>query len=107
MYFSRGRLFRERPREHELGLEHGPGALDHAVQGGGQKPDHRVLHPPLNFRDDLAGVALVPMPIERFGSHPELHGEVARQVFRLGFTTFFAPEAEKGGLVVAHNDPGV
>ena len=56
-----------------LDFEHGSSALDHAVQCGRQKPDHRVLHAPLDRRDGLAGVALVPMPIERFGSYSELH----------------------------------
>ena len=31
------RIFGERPGQHELGLEHGVGVLDHAVEGGGQK----------------------------------------------------------------------
>ena len=73
----RRRLFGERPREHELGFEHRPGALDHAVQRGGQEPDNRVLDPPLDRRDDLAGVALVPMPVEGFGYDPELDDKIA------------------------------
>jgi hypothetical protein len=71
------RLFGERPREHEFGLEHRPRALDHAVQCRREKPDHWVLDPALDRRDDLAGVALVPMPIECFGYDPELDHEVA------------------------------
>ncbi len=66
-----------------------------------------MLDPPLDGRDHLAGVALVPVPIERFGHDPELHDQVAREVLWFGFAALFAPEAEEGGFVVAHDDPGV
>src|SRR6476646_6731732 len=56
------------------------GALDYAVQGGCQKPDDRVLDPALDCRDHLAGIALVPVPVERLCYDPELDHEVARQV---------------------------
>jgi hypothetical protein len=64
------RTFGERPGEHELGLEHRPGTLDHAVQGGCQKPDHWMLDPPLDRCDHLAGVALVPMPVRASVAFP-------------------------------------
>ena len=105
--FLRRRLFGERPGEHELGLEDRPGALDHAVQCGRQKPDYGVVDPLLDGCDDLACVALIPVPIERFCRYPELDDEVAREIFRLGFTPFFAPEAQEGGLVIAHDDPSI
>ena len=56
---------------------------------------------------DLPGRALVPLPVEGFGREPELDDEIAGQVFRLGLAPFFAPEAEQGGLIAAHDDPGV
>ena len=61
----------------------------------------------LDVFDRLPGVALVPMPVEGFGHEPELDDEVAGQVLRLGLAPFLPPEAEQGGLVVAHDDPGV
>jgi hypothetical protein len=63
--------------------------------------------PPLHIGDDLAGVPLVPEPIELLSDVPELDDEVARQVLRLNFTPLFAPEPEQRGFVVAHDDPGV
>jgi hypothetical protein len=32
--------------------------------------------------------------------------EVAREVLRLDFTPFFAPEAQQSRLIIAHDDPG-
>ena len=55
----------------------------------------------------LAGIALVPQPVEILGGLAELDDEVAGQVLGLGFATLFPPEAEQGGLVVAHDDAGI
>ena len=52
-------------------------------------------------------IALVPGAIEVLGGGPELDDEVAGQVLRLGLAAFLAPEADQGGLIVAHDDPGV
>jgi hypothetical protein len=60
-----------------------------------------MLDAPLDRRNDLAGIALEPVPVERFGNHPELDDEIVREVFRLSFTALLAPEAEQGSLVVA------
>ena len=38
---------------------------------------------------------------------PELDDEVAGEVLRLGLAALLPPEAEQGGFVVAHDDPGV
>ena len=38
---------------------------------------------------------------------PKLDNEVARQVLRLDLAPLFPPKAEQGGLIVAHDDPGV
>ena len=38
---------------------------------------------------------------------PELHDEVAGQVLRLGLAPLLAPEADQGGFIAAHDDPGV
>jgi hypothetical protein len=54
-----------------------------------------------------AGIALVPAPVEILGGLAELDYEVAGEVFGLGLAALFPPEAEQGGLVVAHDDPGI
>jgi hypothetical protein len=61
----------------------------------------------LRVPDLPTGVALIPGAIELLGCSPELHDEVAGQVLRLGFTTFFPPEANQGDFISAHDDPGV
>ena len=106
MLLGRGFL-RERPGQHEFGLEHRPGALDHAVEGRRHPPEHRVPQPMLDAFDGLPGVALVPVPVEVLGHEAELDDEVAGQVLRLGLAALLPPEAEEGGFVVAHDDPGV
>ena len=50
---------------------------------------------------------LVPAPVEVLGDDAELDDEVAGQVLRLDLAALFPPEPEQGGLVVAHDDPGV
>ena len=102
-----GRFFRKRPRQHELGLEHRPGALDHPVDGCRHPAFDRMEDLPLHLGDDLAGIALVPVPIEVLGDHPELDDQIAGQVLRFDLAALFAPKPEQGGLVVAHDDPGV
>ena len=90
-----------------LDFEHRPGALDHAVQRRREKPDYRMLDPPLDGCDDLAGIALVPMPIERFGHHPKLDHEVARKVLGLRLAALFPPEAKECSLVIPHDGAGI
>ena len=54
-----------------------------------------------------AGIALVPEPVEILGDPAELDDQVGGQILRFHFATLFPPEAQQGGLVVAHDDPGV
>src|SRR5215831_3279265 len=54
-----GRLFRERPRQHELGFEDRPSPFDDAVEGRRHPRNGRVLHQALNISDGSAGVALM------------------------------------------------
>ena len=61
----------------------------------------------LNIRDDLPGIGFVPAPIEVLGDNSELNDEVAGQVLRLDLAALFAPKPQEGGIVVAHDDPGV
>ena len=107
MYFSAAALFGERPRQHELGLEHCPGGFDHAVDGGGHPAHDRMLHMALDIAEDLAGVAFEPVAVEGLGDDAELDDEIAGEVLGLDLTALLAPEAEQGGLVIAHDGSGV
>ena len=102
-----GRLLRERPGQHELGLEHRLGALHDAVEGCRHPGNGRMLDAALDVVDPPAGIALVPGAVEVLGGGPELHDEVAGQVLRLGLAPFLAPQADQGGFIAAHDDPGV
>ena len=107
MYFSAARLFGERPWQHEFGLEHGFGALHDAVEGCRHPRDRRVLDPALHIAHPPAGVALIPGAVEILSRCPELHNEIAGQILGLGLAPFLAPEADQGGFIAAHDDPGV
>jgi hypothetical protein len=63
--------------------------------------------PGLDRCNPAAGVALVPGAVELFGYVTELHDQIAGKVLRPDFAPFLAPQAHKGSLVIAHNDPGV
>ena len=89
------RFLGERPGQHELGLEHRPAGLDPAVQGGRHPAQRRVPNPPLDVRDDLTGISLVPTPVEVLGDEPELDDEVAREVLRLGLAALLPPEPRR------------
>ena len=86
---------------------HRPGGLDHAVQGCRHPAHHRMPHPALDVVEDLAGIALEPAPVEGLRRDPELDDEIAGEVLRLSLAAFLAPQAEQGGFIVAHNDPGI
>jgi hypothetical protein len=61
----------------------------------------------LDIFDRLAGISLVPDPIEGLGHQAELDYEVAGQVLGLGLAALFPPKAVQGRLVSAHDDAGV
>jgi hypothetical protein len=100
-------LLGERPGQHELGLEHRCGPLHDAVEGRRHPWNRRMLQAALDIGDAPAGVAFVPAPVELLGGAPELHDEIASQILRLTVASFLAPEANEGGFVAAHDDPGV
>jgi len=68
---------------------------------------HRVVNLPLHLGDDVAGVALIPMPVERLGHRAELDNKVARQILRLYFAALLPPETNQGHLIFPHDDSGV
>ena len=107
MCFSAARLLRERPWQHELGLEHRAGFLDQSIERGGH-PGHRAVdRMTLDVRDPVAGVEFIPAAVEVLGDQAELDDQDARKVRRSLLAAFFAPEAQQGFLVLAHDDPGV
>ena len=61
------RFFRERPRQHELGLEDGLAPLYTAIEGGGHPAQHGMADLPLDVRDHLARIGLIPAPIKVLG----------------------------------------
>ena len=89
--FLSGSLLRERPRQHELGFEHGTAALDPAIEGRRHPAECRMADPPLDVGDDLTGIGLVPAPIEVLGDKAKLDDEVAGEVLRLGFAPLLPP----------------
>jgi hypothetical protein len=107
MYFWAAASLGKRPRQHELGLKNRPSPFHHAVQGGRQKADYRMLDPPLDGCDDLAGVSLEPVSIEPLGHDTELHNQIAREVLRFGLVAFLLPKPEEGRFVRTHDDAGV
>src|SRR5664279_2124481 len=103
----RGGLFRERPRQHEFGLEHRLRLFDQAIEGGGHPRNGWMRNALLHRSQPVTGVALIPMPVELLGDEAQLDDQLARKVRRLDFTALFAPKAEESGFVAPHNDPSV
>src|SRR5690242_12204148 len=65
------------------------------------------MNAPLDIRQHLTGIGLIPAPVQLFGRQAKLDQEMARQILRLDLATFFLPEADQGGFVIAHDNPGV
>jgi hypothetical protein len=103
----RGSFFGEIPRQHELGFEHGAGRFDPAVKRRRHPPMDRVKHLPLHLNHHLSGVVFVPTSVEGLGHGAELNQEIPRSVFWLDLATLLTPQAEQGGFIVAHDDPGI
>jgi hypothetical protein len=92
--FLGGSFLRERPRQHELGLEDGPGRFDPAVEGRRHPAQRRVAHLLLDVGDYLSVFGLIPASVQLLGCEPELDNKVARQVLRFNLAALFAPEAD-------------
>ena len=102
-----GGLLGERPGQHELGLEHGLGALHDAVEGRRHPGDGRMLDAALDVRDPPAGIALVPGAVELLGAVPSCTMRLPDRSSGSASPRFLAPEADQGGFIAAHDDPGV
>src|ERR1700759_5751412 len=61
----------------------------------------------LDVTDPVARIQLVPAADEVLGDQTELDDQHARQVEGGDLATLFQPQAVKGLLVLAHDDPGV
>jgi hypothetical protein len=57
--------------------------------------------------EDLAGVGLIPAPVQLLSGDAKLDHEVGRKVPPLDFPTFLTPEPNQSGFIIAHNDPGM
>jgi len=73
-------FLRKIPWQHELGFEHRPGRLDPAVKGCDHPTVHGMKDLALHVGDDLAGVFLVPVPVQALRYRPELDQEVTGQI---------------------------
>ena len=100
-------VLRERPGQHEFSLENRASCFYSAVQGGADPSDRWVTDLPLDISDEVTGIRLVPAPIEVLGGDAELDEQVAGEVLGLDLAPLFAPQAEEGRFVVAHDDPGI
>ena len=105
--FRHRRFLRERPGQHELGLEDGLATLDTAIEGCPHPAQRRVPNSPLDISYHLARVGLVPVPIKVLGHDPELDDKVAGQILWLDLSALFAPEPKERLFIIAHDDPGV
>ena len=53
---------------------------------------------PLHVGDRLAGIGLIPAPIEVLGHYPKLDDEIAGEILRLDLAALFAPEPKQSEL---------
>ena len=107
MYFSAAPSSVNDHGSMNLASKTAPVASTMPSSGGGHPADDRMLHLALDIGEDLAGVAFEPVAVEGLGDDAELDDEVAGEVLGLDLAALLPPEAEQGGLVVAHDDPGV
>src|SRR5450759_5825047 len=75
-----GAFFRERPWQHEFGLEHRAGLLDQTIKRGGHPWDCPGDRMALDVTDPMARVELIPAAVEVLGDQPELDDQHAREV---------------------------
>ena len=90
-----------------MNFEHRPGGFNPAVQRRRHPAQCRVPDLALNIGKNLTGIGLVPAPIQLLSRNAKLDDQIARQVPGRDLTALLPPQAEKGGLIVAHDDAGV
>jgi hypothetical protein len=94
-------------RQHELGFEYRLGALYAAIKRSAHPAKHGMADLPLNIRNNLPCIGLVPAPIEVFGDYPQLDDKIAGQIRRFGLAALFAPEPQQGFFVLARDDASI
>jgi hypothetical protein len=61
--------------------------------------------PALDIRYSLAGIGLVPAPVQLLGRNAKLDNQIARQVLRFDFATLFPPEPEE--MMIRASEPPI
>src|ERR1700704_2460923 len=61
----------------------------------------------LDVFNGLAGIELVPAPVQVLGHQTELDDEVPGEVLGLGLAALLPPQAQEGVLVGPHDDPSI
>jgi hypothetical protein len=61
----------------------------------------------LGHRKHLAGIGLVPAPVQVLGRHAKLDNKIARQVRRFDLAALLLPQPDERRLVVSQNNPGI
>ena len=105
--FFGGGFLRERPGQHELGLEHRATGINQAIQRRRHPFDDGMLDPPLHVLDGVAGVALIPAPVEVLGDRAQLDDQIVGEILRLDLAALLPPQPNEHRLVAAHDHPGV
>src|SRR5262249_19487060 len=83
------------------------GPLYAPVERRGHPANRRMADLPLDIGDNLAGIGLVPPPVQRLGGNTKLDNQISGKVLWLDLATLFFPQAHQGGLIVSHDDPGL
>jgi hypothetical protein len=63
--------------------------------------------PHLDVGDNLAGLGLVPPPIQVFRDEAQLDCQFPRKILRRRLATLFPPKPQERTHIIAHNEPGV
>src|SRR6516164_9564942 len=69
-------FLRERPGQHELGLEDRTRRLNTAVERRRHPAQYWVTDLPLDVGEYVTGIALIPAPVQIFGRNAELNDEI-------------------------------
>ena len=101
------RLFRERPRQHEFSFEHRAACLDAAVESSSHPAEARMPNVLLHIRNDLPGIGLVPAAVQLFRGCSSWTTRLPERSSGSASPRFSRHSRSQGGLVLAHDDPGV
>jgi hypothetical protein len=91
MCFFRSRLFREGPGQHEFGFEYRATGINAAIQRCRHPFVDGMLDALFYIFDGVAGVALIPAPVEVLGRGAELDDQIFAEILRLDLTALLPP----------------